>query len=76
MEPIIGGARVLFIYNIRDEILDDIDYKETLNTTIKAMKDFESKLAILKTNSIIENSIELLNPIKSVIPMGNFHKKE
>ena len=75
MEPIIGGARVLFIYNIRDEILDDIDYKETLNTTIKAMKDFESKLAILKTNSIIENSIELLNPIKSVIPMGNFHKK-
>lgn len=75
MEPIIGGARVLFIYNIRDEISDETDYKETLETTFKAMKDFEEKLAILRSNSIIENSIELLNPLNSVIPMGNFHKK-
>lgn len=75
MLPVIAGSKVLFIYRMDEPANDALEYEEIEKGAQEAMKEFEADLAELKT-SIINTSIEVLNPSSTVIPMGAFSKNK
>lgn len=76
MSPIIAGSKVIFIYNMGKAIDDGEDYMLMQNDAKKAMEDFTSQISKLSTGSIIDSSIEVLNPANTVIPMGSFNDRK
>ena len=70
--PVIAGSRVLFLYRMDESVDDCEEYNDMEKSAQKSMKEFEGHLKELRSSSIINTSIEVLNPSETVIPMGAF----
>lgn len=72
MLPTLAGARILYVFGDRPNIINEKLHAKAKETAKQALLDFVSLLEDLKTGSILEDSLEVLNPQGYVIPMGAF----
>ncbi|WP_379142566.1 helix-turn-helix transcriptional regulator [Paenibacillus sp. sgz500992] len=70
--PKIAGSNVLFIYRNGNTYTTLEGYNEVLRQVKAAVEDFTDDLSKLVGNSVLNTSLEVLNPSGKVIPMGAF----
>ncbi|WP_238904388.1 hypothetical protein [Clostridium sp. YIM B02506] len=70
--PKIAGSNVLFIYRNGNTYTTLEGYNEVLRQVKIAVEDFTDDLSELVGDSVLNTSLEVLNPSGKVIPMGAF----
>lgn len=70
--PKIAGSNVLFIYRNGNTYTTLEGYNEVLRQVKDAVEDFTDDLSRLVGDSVLNTSLEVLNPSGKVIPMGAF----
>ncbi|MGE7111163.1 hypothetical protein [Lysinibacillus sp. NPDC047702] len=70
--PKIAGSNVLFIYRNGNTYTTMEGYNEVLRQVKDAVEDFTDDLSKLVGDSVLNTSLEVLNPSGKVIPMGAF----
>ncbi|WP_416187839.1 hypothetical protein [Clostridium perfringens] len=70
--PQIAGSNVLFIYRNGNTYTTMEGYNEVLRQVKNAVEDFTDDLSKLVGDSVLNTSLEVLNPSGKVIPMGAF----
>lgn len=70
--PKIAGSNVLFIYRNGNTYTTLEGYNEVLRQVKDAVEDFTDDLSKLVGDSVLNTSLEVLNPSGKVIPMGAF----
>lgn len=70
--PKIAGSNVLFIYRNGNTYTTLEGYNEVLRQVKNAVEDFTDDLSQLVGDSVLNTSLEVLNPSGKVIPMGAF----
>lgn len=70
--PKIAGSNVLFIYRNGNTYTTMEGYNEVLRQVKEAVEDFTDDLSKLVGDSVLNTSLEVLNPSGKVIPMGAF----
>lgn len=70
--PKIAGSNVLFIYRNGNTYTTSEGYNEVLRQVKDAVEDFTDDLSRLVGDSVLNTSLDVLNPSGKVIPMGAF----
>lgn len=77
MASTVGGSSVVYVYNLNAAVDDEDDIEKLRLKAKEGISAFVKELFTLKgEKSVIDSSIELLNPEGTVIPMGSFRVDE
>ena len=73
MMPQLAGADIIVTYRTGEQIDNDVDYELMKSTAQKAVSMFTDVLQrLVDDTAIINKSVNLLNPEKTIIPIGPF----
>ncbi|MGG1639098.1 hypothetical protein [Paenibacillus sp. NRS-1760] len=73
--PLVATGDACFLYNTKKPCDDDEEYEDMQRNAEKAMQSFEAEFAPLR-KSIIDNSMNILHPSKSVIGIPGMKDKK